>query len=348
VSRDPQNRREMLVVTRDGWRLRLERFTPHVYSDRTPVLCVHGHATTGWTWRGGPGGGLVGALVDAGREVWTVDLRGSTGSLPPRRGAPVRIADKIGVDLPAVLGHVLAHAGTERLDLVGHSLGGVMIYLLGLSGHPLAPRVRRVVTVGSPLSAPGAKVPSALLGRAASAVVGRVRRLPVCGLAARLGRHAPRGAFPTHFAPGALDERAFEGFMRHGVSDVYGPELVELAAWLREGDARTLLPGLSTGRPPTRLPFPTRYIVGADDGVTTADSVTATQLVLGGDLQVLPGYRHADILIGRRIREDVAPLVVSWLAAGRRNTPATRWSALRRRHADVVVRHAAPLVAADG
>ncbi|PKN54028.1 MAG: hypothetical protein CVU56_28755, partial [Deltaproteobacteria bacterium HGW-Deltaproteobacteria-14] len=159
------------IATSDGWRLRLERFTPAISSDRTPILCIHGHATTAWTWRGGPGGGLVGALVDAGREVWTVDLRGAATSTPPRRGAPVRVADKLTLDLPAAIAHVLSKSRPKSgIDLVGHSLGGVMIYLFGLTDHPLARRVRRAVTLGAPLTAPGARIPAPLLGRTAGAL----------------------------------------------------------------------------------------------------------------------------------------------------------------------------------
>ena len=329
---------ELEITTEDGWRLRLERFTPAIHADRTPVLCIHGHATTAWTWRGGPGGGLVGALVDAGREVWTVDLRGTATATPPRRGAPVRVADKVTLDLPAAIAHVLSLGRPGGgVDLVGHSLGGVMIYLLGLSDDPLAQRVRRAVTIGSPLAAPGARVPSPLLGRTAGAVVGRIGRLPVCGLAARLGRHAPRSAFPTHFAAGAVDLEAFDGFMRHGVSDIYGPELVELARWLRSGDARVMHPGLSVAAPPAPLPFPTRFIVGADDTVTTATSVTAAHAQLGrdGDLHVVSGYRHGDILIGRRVRADVAPLVVGWLKTAPASRRPRRPRATRRDRARV-------------
>lgn len=304
--------------TRDGWRLALRRFQPAVLADDVPVLCVHGHATNGWSWYGGPGGGVVGALTAAGRDVWAIDLRGAASSSGPRRGASVRIADKASVDLPTAIEAVLARTGATGIDLVGHSLGGVMIYLLGLAGHPVAARVRRAVTVGSPLAVPSGVVPAPLRARAAARAVGLLGRLPVCGIAASFGRHAPMSALPTHFDPARMDAATYAGFMRHGVCDVFGAELSELSAWVRARDARVLWPGLSTGGAPGRLPFPTRFLVGADDGLTTAPSVAMTHRVIGGeasDLHVLPGYRHADILVGRDARADVGGLVGEWLAA---------------------------------
>lgn len=315
------------VTTADGWRLPLRRFTPSLRSDPTPVLCVHGHATNGWSWWGGPERGVVGGLLADGREVWTVDLRGAATTEGPRRRAPVRIADKLLEDLPAAVRHVLdrqpASAG-GALDVVGHSLGGVMIYLLGLAGDPVAAHIRRAVTIGSPLRVPESSIPAPLLGRGMSSVVKRLHRLPVCGLAATLGRHTPIAAMSTHFAPGEVGKQTLAGFMRHGVTDVFGPELTELAAWVREGDARVLHPGLTTRDAPGRLPFPTRFIVGAQDGLTTAHSVTETHALIGGDdlsagvesdLHVLPGFRHADVLIGRRAPTEVAPRVAAWLAS---------------------------------
>ena len=174
------------------------------------------------------------------------------------------------------------------------------------------------MTVGSPLAVASDVVPAPLRARAAAKAVGLLGRLPVCGLAARVGHRAPMGAFGTHFAPGRTDEGTYARFMKHGVTDVFGAELSELAAWVRAKDARVLWPGLLTSRAPGRLPFPTRFVVGADDGLTTAPAVTMTHRVIGcdaSDLHVLPGYRHADILVGKDARADVGELVVGWLAA---------------------------------
>ena len=95
-----------------------------------PVVLVHGY--------GGSAGSLAelaGALRARGREVVAVDL--------PDRGE-----GDIGISARALAGAV---AGTRaaRVDLVGHSAGGVVIraYLKDLGGIK---RARRVVTLASP------------------------------------------------------------------------------------------------------------------------------------------------------------------------------------------------------
>ncbi|WP_353829220.1 alpha/beta fold hydrolase [Agromyces sp. SYSU T0242] len=106
---------------------------------RPPVLLVHGFASDSTvTWEGT---GWVRALVDSGRRVVTVDLRGHGDSdkpVEPDAYAP----DRLGADLVAVLDS----AGAARCDAVGYSMGNRVISAL----CEVAPgRVRRVVVGGA-------------------------------------------------------------------------------------------------------------------------------------------------------------------------------------------------------
>jgi pimeloyl-ACP methyl ester carboxylesterase len=104
-----------------------------------PVLLVHGFASDSVvTWEGT---GWVQALLDAGRPVVTVDLRGHGASDKPATG-DAYAPDRLGADLIAVLGS----AGVRVVDVVGYSMGNRVVSAL----CELAPdRVRRAVVGGA-------------------------------------------------------------------------------------------------------------------------------------------------------------------------------------------------------
>ena len=104
-----------------------------------PVLLVHGFASDSVvTWEGT---GWVRALLDAGRAVVTVDLRGHGASDKPTDG-DAYAPDRLGADLVAVLDS----AGVPIVDVVGYSMGNRVVSAL----CELVPdRVRRVVIGGA-------------------------------------------------------------------------------------------------------------------------------------------------------------------------------------------------------
>ncbi|MCD2444194.1 alpha/beta hydrolase [Agromyces sp. SYSU K20354] len=119
-----------------GYRLRGERAAD---TPLPPVLLVHGFASNASvTWEGT---GWVQALVETGREVITVDLRGHGDSDKPV-DADAYSPELLGADLQAVLDS----AGVAQVDVIGYSMGNRVTSALAT----LAPeRVRRVVVGGA-------------------------------------------------------------------------------------------------------------------------------------------------------------------------------------------------------
>jgi alpha-beta hydrolase superfamily lysophospholipase len=318
---------DSLVDTDDGWRLRVHRLRPLRPQSGVPVVCVPGHGTTAWTFFGTERGGIAGALAAAGRDVWLLDPRGAGESRHRRRRSPVRVQDKLWIDLPAFLRHVMRATGSREVDALGHSLGGVLVYLGALVGE--AARFRRAVTLGSPLRIDRAALPPLLRTKMTGAVAGRLGRVPLSGLVSRIEERMEMSWMPAHFDPDHTDPARFQAFLRHGITDVYGPELSELVRWLRTGCPFEMVsrPRPEDGR---RLPMPTRFIVGAEDRLTTPHAVRhafdtigserCEYVVLGRAHGTERDYRHADILIGNHVHAEVAPLVLDWfdreLAAG--------------------------------
>lgn len=99
-----------------------------------PVLCLHGITQTGSNlW------GIRRALEQRGRPTEAISL----GRLPRGRR---RLGNRIAPVLEALAGI----SPTGRVDIVAHSLGGVVLRLILADRPDLADRVGRVVTLGSP------------------------------------------------------------------------------------------------------------------------------------------------------------------------------------------------------
>ena len=104
-----------------------------------PVLLVHGFASNSRvTWLGT---GWVGTLVDAGRTVVTLDLRGHGESDKPIEASAYR-PDRLADDLVAVLDS----AGAERADVIAYSMGNRALSALAAEAPA---RMRRAVVGGA-------------------------------------------------------------------------------------------------------------------------------------------------------------------------------------------------------
>jgi pimeloyl-ACP methyl ester carboxylesterase len=321
------------IATRDGWTLPLYRLRPVELSSDVPVLMVHGHGTSSWTFFAGPSGGLAAALADSGRDVWAVELRGSRATRYLGGSPRVRVSDKLGIDLPATIDYLRRETGSDLVDGVGHSMGGIMLCLRAL--YSQASHLRRIVTLGSPLVLDRDILPAALRLGVLHRMAGGLGRLPVSALARRFSGQLDARVLPTHFTRDSVDPETLRSLFTHGVTDVYGAELAELARWVTAGDHRALLPlGLREMHAP--LPVPTRFLVGAADGLTTPRAVRRTfesiasedcdYLSLGTQTGFAQDYRHLDILLGRHAQREVGPLLVDWLG-GRRAARRRPWVA---------------------
>lgn len=101
-----------------------------------PVLLLHGGSGSWTHWVRN-----IEPLVRAGHDVWVPDLPGFGDSAAPPDG---RDADVLPGWLERGLGRLL---GTQAVDLVGFSLGGLVA---GLWAQAVPARVARLVLVGSP------------------------------------------------------------------------------------------------------------------------------------------------------------------------------------------------------
>ncbi|MDM0057750.1 alpha/beta fold hydrolase [Variovorax fucosicus] len=138
----------------------LSRYRPPLRRTGTrPVLLIHGYGASGSTFaHESIPGNLVAALLDAGRDVWVLDLRTSIGFTGPRRYwsfDEVAMADI--PDAIETLRRAYADSGDGKVDVVAHCIGAAMFSVAVLRSPDLHERIGAVVLsqVGPLLRATG-------------------------------------------------------------------------------------------------------------------------------------------------------------------------------------------------
>src|SRR5205807_648059 len=133
------------ATTADGWRLGIRRIRPaQLDPGKYPVVLCHGLGLNGTFWTI-TDDNLADLLTARGYDVFVVDMRGSgashrVGSVG-RLNAALRqtpllefgegrwtMDDEAFYDVPAILDFIRETTGHDRVNWVGHSLGGMLMF----------------------------------------------------------------------------------------------------------------------------------------------------------------------------------------------------------------------------
>ena len=197
------------AYTEDGWRLGVRHYRPqNPDPTKLPVILCHGLGlnATFWTITDNH---LPAQLTARGYEVYVFDNRGSGENAHLGRcdrinklirSTPLRergergwnVDDLVRYDVPAVLDYVKRETGHDRVNWVGHSLGG-MLLVPYLELDPRADRIANFVGMGSTIIQ--AEYPQWDMLRANRAL----RALTLFASPGRLGRPL------TYFRPPGMD-----------------------------------------------------------------------------------------------------------------------------------------------
>jgi pimeloyl-ACP methyl ester carboxylesterase len=317
----------MEVSTLDGFALTLYRSPalPSPRRDARPVLLLPGANANHLGFGIDANTSLPAALNAAGLDAWMVDFRGSRSSRYAGKGRPpIDLDRKLDHDLPAAIAAVAAHSGSPKVDLVGHSLGGLLALLH--CGSIAASGVGRVVVVATPttfrahlgrltrLAAPPALALAPLAGYLPGLAIDRLARVrgPARHLVA-LHRH-------VHWR--ATDRHARRAWLEGGIEDMAGGDLAQLMRWIGRGHLHGL-DGEDYERRLDAVAVPTLVITAAGDKMLPVAathqtlariaSVEKEHRVIGRAHGSSREYGHSDVLLSPHAARDVHPHIVEWL-----------------------------------
>ncbi|EQA35524.1 alpha/beta hydrolase family protein [Leptospira inadai serovar Lyme str. 10] len=318
--------------TADNWNLSIEHFPPIAGTalKKFPAIICHGFIANRKYFKINEKSSLVASLQKEGYDVWLLDLRGRQDAGSPslffgEKTFDYSIDDYIKQDVDAAIKHVLNATGKEKVNWIGHSMGGMLLYArLGTLGEN---RVANLITIGSPIIM---DPPSRALQLWTNFTWG-LYLWPVVPTETWSGI---RGGTGIPFLPKKnfeelfwheknIDPKIVSGVFTTSIASVTKREARQMEKVIETGSFRTedgqqnyadgianiKIPTLIIGGRRDKLGFTysLRYVY---DNIGTADK---TLFIASKGKGHSDDYGHTDLLVGKKADEDVFPVLVRWL-----------------------------------
>lgn len=290
------------------------------------ILC-HGLGANHYNLDWDPPYGLAQALAARGRDVWVISLRGHHESDRPSFFNDLRwgfsFDDYLRFDVPAVIEYVLEATGTQKVQWVGHSMGGILAYALG--GSELERRLAGgVVAIASPSTYSNqpylrrlAKLGVLLAGST------RIRQGILTQMIAPF-----TGFFEPPFSELVVANRSMEGkvvrrLQAWAFEDISAGVIRQFADWVENDAFRSLDRKVDYREAMAAFQAPVLLVAGSKDKMAPPACVEEASRVLASDDKTLVflgkahgsavDYGHGDLLLGKGAPAEVYPLVAEWL-----------------------------------
>jgi pimeloyl-ACP methyl ester carboxylesterase len=289
---------------------------------RLSVICLPGLGTDSHNFDAPAPLGLARVFADAGHDTWAVDLRGTGQStMTFSRWVGVTFDDFIGLDVPAVVDHVLEVTGAPQVVLVGHSMGGMVAY--GAMSSGLGSKIAAVIAIASPLGFPrGFEVAPFLklllpLAPLAPGLFGGVLGRLVTPLSLRVDTpYLKNWLILDH-----VDGRAMRRVMFRAVQDVPRGLMFQFKDWVEHDVIRSKDGAVDYRARLHGVPTPVLVVEAPADGLADVTAVrralpllpNAEHFIAGRSSGCAVDYGHIDVLFGRQAPRDVHPRLLAFL-----------------------------------
>lgn len=319
--------------TRDGWRLAIHHWPRRAEPRRRhPILMVHGLGANRLNMDLDEQYSVARAAARRGFDAFVLELRGAGLSMAPggrnRRLFQWGFRDYAEIDMPAAIKAVLEVSGASSVHGLGHSMGGMLFYALGVRQPQY---LRAIASVGTPLVeelelAPNEQRLVQLATRLTPA--SSQRRVPLRSLMHTAGRFIP---VSRRLVDGLLlnanntDSTVMARMAREAIDDIPLQLALELSRQMaarfngKEGP-----PAYVYERELGKLTVPVYAVSGSADRLAPPSSVKACvrRIVNSPDVRYREmgvafgdsaNYGHIDLLVGRNAPQEVYPTLLDFL-----------------------------------
>lgn len=328
------------AMTEDGWRLGVRRIRPENPDPaKLPVVLCHGLGLNGTFWTI-TDHHLPSQLANAGYEVFVFDFRGSGQSAKVggigKVNALLRetfllelgedrwtVDEIVKYDVPAVLDYVKAATGKDRVNWVGHSLGGMLIFpYLELSPEPW--RVANFVAMGSTITLTNAPRTPMLRANRSLQVLARAIS------PGRMGRPLMFIKFPGlekvdrfYYTAANVEWTTVSRFYGYTLEDTGRAALRQLDPYLERGHFLSADGRMDYAERLDEVTVPILMVAGDGDILSDVPSTRLTFDALSSPDKTLrrfglasghvADYGHCDLVWSRYAPREVFPEIIEWL-----------------------------------
>jgi pimeloyl-ACP methyl ester carboxylesterase len=328
------------AYTEDGWRLGVRHYRPGIPDPgKLPVILCHGLGlnATFWTITDNH---LATQLCSRGYDVFVFDIRGSGENAPVGRRDRLNkfmrhtflresgerswnVDDLVHYDVPAILDYVEGETGINRVNWVGHSLGGMLIFpYLELSPYP--ERIANFVGMGSTIIQ--AEIPQTDMLMANRAL----RVLSLFASPGRLGRPLAFFRLPGmsqidrfYYSSENVERETISRFYGYTLEDTGPGALRQLDPYLEYGHMLSADRTIDYSARLGEIRTPTLLVAGDGDIMSDVPSTELTFAALGSpDKAVMrfgksnghiADYAHCDLVWSRHAPNEIFPPIIDWL-----------------------------------
>jgi alpha-beta hydrolase superfamily lysophospholipase len=324
------------ACTEDQWNIAISRYCPKGESRKHPVVLCHGMGANRFTFDMRADLSLAQYLSEHGFDTYVIELRGHGLSEHPKRGSGKGYGwsfdDYLNHDIPTAIRYIQENTNSETVHYLGHSMGGLLLYSFLAKGG--SEHLQSGITVGSSLdystSGSDFEALSRLIG-----ITNHIPYLPLASLATLTSPISGRvdspidrfSAWPTNIEPEIFRRCAAINF--HNISSGVLQQLTTVFSpgGLRSEDGnRRYSDGLH------RAHAPMLALAGDEDRQCPPEAAEKTFSQLGSDKKSFrvfgPGngdvdhYGHEDLLLGKRSRTEVFPVILNWFIQNDGTQPA--------------------------
>jgi pimeloyl-ACP methyl ester carboxylesterase len=320
--------------TKDNWRLAAHRYRANNSSKAHPVILCHGMCSNRYPFDIPRGPSLAQYLSRRGWDVWVVELRGNGMSAKPRlfwSDVPFSwgFADLLESDLPAIIHFVKERTDAKKVHWVGHSMGGMLIqaHLAATNDSSIA----SAVTLGS-ASDPSRCYWTRLEGLLRFKWLVTWSDISFFPFIARAA--TPLAYWISKFTDWLFVASNMEPIVARRTVALASELVTPTRLWLElarlgsssnnEKDGiRNYAEGLK------QCTAPVLFIGGSRDFLMPHESICAVTeypdnqgervcKIIGKESGCEEDYGHVDLLVGKKVEEEVFPVIHEWLVTKER------------------------------
>lgn len=314
------------AVTEEKFELALERLRwGKKARRRVPVVLIHGLLVNSSIWNLDEDYSLARYLAQEGFDVWSLSLRGTGRSLEPLRGGPKRwtLDDMMDRDIPSVIRYVRKESRSPKISWVGFEIGGLLLYghleRKGDSG------LAGLVTIGAPVTfSHSAQEPiKGLLKLAESPTLKRIFLYLNTRILGRLFIPLSPKIEGLFYNRENIEDEVQERLLEDAFIDINPGVLDHVLLTIQRGEFVSAKGDLSYRKNLAKIRLPLLLIGGEKDMLAPPEAIQAVHRAVGSEDRALrvfgprskdgAAYGHLDLLVGRKARQEVFPVIGRWL-----------------------------------